>query len=73
MEEKGIGRPSTYAQTIQTLKDREYITVEKRALIPTKQGILTTEKLQDYFSELINVEYTAEMESIFAERSITHA
>ena len=63
MEEKGIGRPSTYAQTIQTLKDREYITVEKRSLIPSKQGILTTEKLQDYFSNLINVEYTAEMES----------
>lgn len=63
MEEKGIGRPSTYAQTIQTLKDREYIRVEKKSLIPTEQGILTTEKLEDYFSSLINVEYTANMET----------
>ncbi len=63
MEEKGIGRPSTYAQTIQTLKDREYIKVEKKSLVPTDQGILTTEKLEDYFSNLINVEYTANMET----------
>lgn len=63
MEEKGIGRPSTYAQTIQTLKDREYIRVEKKALVPTEQGILTTDKLHDFFSSLINVEYTANMET----------
>lgn len=63
MEEKGIGRPSTYAQTIQTLKEREYIKVEKKSLIPTEQGILTTEKLQQYFNTLINVEYTANMET----------
>lgn len=63
MEESGIGRPSTYAQTLQTLKERKYITVEKRSLVPTEQGILTTEKLDDYFSDIINVKYTAEMES----------
>lgn len=63
MEEKGIGRPSTYAQTIQTLKDRQYIRVEKKALVPTEQGILTTDKLHDFFSSLINVEYTANMET----------
>ena len=63
MEEKGIGRPSTYAQTIQTLKERGYVTVEKRFLVPTSQGILTTEKLSEYFSSLINVKYTAEMET----------
>ncbi len=63
MEEKGIGRPSTYAQTIQTLKEREYIKVEKKSLIPTEQGILTTDKLQQYFESLINVEYTANMET----------
>ncbi len=63
MEEKGIGRPSTYAQTIQTLKDREYIKLEKRSLVPTEQGILTTDKLHEYFNTLINVEYTADMET----------
>ena len=63
MEEKGIGRPSTYAQTIQTLKEREYIKLEKKTLIPTEQGILTTDKLLDFFSSLINVEYTANMET----------
>lgn len=63
MEEKGIGRPSTYAQTIQTLKEREYIKLEKKTLIPTEQGILTTDKLLEFFSSLINVEYTANMET----------
>lgn len=63
MEEKGIGRPSTYAQTIQTLKEREYIKLEKKTLIPTEQGILTTEKLLEFFNSLINVEYTANMET----------
>ncbi|MGM9969572.1 MAG: type I DNA topoisomerase [Anaeroplasma sp.] len=63
MEEQGIGRPSTYAQTIQTLKDRKYINVEKKVIYPTEQGILTTEKLLEYFSQIINVKYTANMES----------
>ncbi len=63
MEEKGIGRPSTYAQTIYTLKERKYVTLERKTLIPTEQGILTTEKLDDFFSSLINITYTAEMET----------
>lgn len=63
MEEKGIGRPSTYASTIHTLKERKYIKVEKKMLIPTEQGILTTDKLTEYFSSMINIEYTANMES----------
>lgn len=62
MEDLGIGRPSTYAQTIQTLKDREYVILEKKSLIPTEQGILTTEKLEEYFNSIINVKYTANME-----------
>ena len=62
MEELGIGRPSTYAQTIKTLLDREYITSEKKFFKPTEQGILTTKKLLEYFSSIINVEYTAKME-----------
>lgn len=63
MEEKGIGRPSTYAQTLHTLKERKYVTLEKKFLIPTEQGILTTNKLKEYFSDIINVKYTANMET----------
>ncbi len=62
MEEKGIGRPSTYSSTIQTLIQRKYITSSKGILIPTEQGILTSNVLSKYFPDLINTEYTAEME-----------
>lgn len=62
MEKLGIGRPSTYAQTMTTLKERKYIEVVKKALIPTEQGILTTKTLDKYFSSIFNVEYTANME-----------
>ncbi len=62
MEELGIGRPSTYAQTIDTLKKSNYIKIEKKSIIPTEQGVITTDKLQEYFKDLINVKYTANME-----------
>ncbi len=62
MESLGIGRPSTYAPTIQTLKDREYVTIEDKKFVPTKMGIETTDKLQEFFSNIVNVEYTAHME-----------
>lgn len=62
MEEKGIGRPSTYSSTIQTLLQREYIVSSKGVLSPTEQGILTSNVLTKYFPDLINEEYTAEME-----------
>lgn len=63
MEELGIGRPSTYAQTMETLKNRGYVTLEDKKFKPTDQGILTSDKLAEFFSEFINVEYTAEMEN----------
>ena len=63
MEDLGIGRPSTYAQTIATLKEREYIKLDKKLIHPTEQGILTIEKLEEYFESIINVKYTANMES----------
>ena len=63
MEEKGIGRPSTYSSTIQTLLARKYITSEKGVLIPTEQGILTSNVLSKYFKDLMNTEYTAQMET----------
>lgn len=62
MEELGIGRPSTYASTITTLTQRGYITLVEKKLNPTEIGITTTDKLQEFFSDLINVEYTAKME-----------
>ena len=63
MEDLGIGRPSTYATTIDIIKKRGYVTVEDKKFIPTKIGFEITDKLQEYFSYLINVEYTANMES----------
>ena len=63
MEDLGIGRPSTYAQTISTLKERDYVKLDGKSLIPSEQGILTSKVLNDYFSEIINVKYTANMET----------
>ena len=62
MEELGIGRPSTYAKIIDTIKERGYVTLEEKKFKPTEIGIETTDKLQEFFSDLINVKYTAEME-----------
>ena len=62
MESLGIGRPSTYAPIIQTLKDRAYVTMEDKKFVPTEIGIETTDKLQEFFSNIVNVKYTANME-----------
>ena len=64
MEELGIGRPSTYALTMDTLKARGYVSMEKRTFVPTAQGRLTTEQLELFFISIINTKYTAEMENI---------
>ena len=63
LESLGIGRPSTYVKIIEVLKERKYITVENKKFIPTKVGITVTDKLQEFFSSLINVEYTSNMET----------
>ena len=63
MEELGIGRPSTYAKTIDTIKERNYVTIEDKKFKPTAIGIETTDKLQEFFSDIINVEYTSNMEN----------
>lgn len=63
MEELGIGRPSTYATTMDIIKKRGYVVIEDKKFVPTKVGIEITDKLQQHFSHLINVEYTANMES----------
>ena len=63
LERLGIGRPSTYATIIDILKKRFYIEVNEKKFVPTKTGIQITDKLQEFFSDIINVEYTKEMES----------
>lgn len=63
MEQLGIGRPSTYATTMDIIKKRGYVSLVDKKFVPTKIGIEITDKLQEYFSSLINVEYTANMET----------
>ena len=62
LEELGIGRPSTYATIIDTIKSRGYVDLVEKKFKPTEIGIETTDKLQDYFSDLINTDYTKNME-----------
>lgn len=62
MEEKGIGRPSTYAPTIGTLIDRSYVERERNRLTPTKLGITVTDLLTEYFTDIMDLDFTAKME-----------
>ena len=62
LEENGVGRPSTYAQTIETLVDRQYATRESRQLVPTKRGMDVNDWLVKKLEPLFNVGYTAQME-----------
>ncbi|WP_238882574.1 type I DNA topoisomerase [Clostridium sp. YIM B02551] len=63
LEEKGIGRPSTYVPTISTLIDRKYVLREKKNLIPTDLGFIVNNIMSDYFNEIVDTDFTAEMES----------
>ncbi|MBW3098914.1 type I DNA topoisomerase [Pseudohoeflea coraliihabitans] len=63
MEELGIGRPSTYASTLKTLSDREYMQVDKRKLIPEPKGRLVTAFLENFFDRYIEFDFTADLES----------
>ncbi len=62
MEEKGIGRPSTYAPTITTILARGYIARENKALVPTELGALVTEMMTENFNSIVDVQFTADME-----------
>jgi DNA topoisomerase-1 len=62
LEELGIGRPSTYASILQTLKDREYVRVEKNRFIPEESGRLVTAFLERFFERYVSFDYTAELE-----------
>ncbi|NUQ17927.1 MAG: type I DNA topoisomerase [Sphingomonas sp.] len=62
LEELGIGRPSTYASTLQTLKDREYVRVDKGRFVPEESGRLVTAFLERFFDRYVSYDYTAELE-----------
>lgn len=62
MEELGIGRPSTYAATLKTLSDREYVTIDKRKLIPHSKGRLVTAFLENFFTRYVEYDFTADLE-----------
>lgn len=63
LERLGIGRPSTYAKIIDILEERNYINLLDKKFIPTEIGVTITDKLQEFFSNIINVKYTADMET----------
>ena len=62
MEEKGVGRPSTYAATISTIEDREYVNKQDKRLFPTPLGEVVTGLMMERFNDIIDVEFTANME-----------
>ncbi len=62
MEEDGIGRPSTYAPTITTITGRGYVAREGKSLFPTELGTIVTKLMEDYFADIVDVEFTANME-----------
>lgn len=63
LEEHGIGRPSTYAPTIETIQDRGYVELEQKRFQPTELGRLVTKMLKEHFPSIIDIEFTAQMES----------
>jgi len=64
METLGIGRPSTYAQTIQKLRQSKYIEINEKKIYPTQEGMLSISKLEEFFSQIIEPKYTADMETM---------
>ena len=67
LEEKGIGRPSTYSPTISTILDRHYIEKDAKQLVPTELGKVVNKLLTENFTDIINVEFTAKIENEFDE------
>lgn len=62
LEEKGIGRPSTYAPTIATIKNRDYVEVVDKHFVPTELGVTVTHMMEKYFADIVSISFTAEME-----------
>ena len=69
LEEKGIGRPSTYSPTITTILERRYIQKEQKQLVPTELGKIVNKLLTENFADVVNAEFTAQVESEFDEIS----
>ena len=65
LEEKGIGRPSTYSPTITTILERRYIEKQQKQLVPTELGKIVNKLLTENFTDIINVEFTADIENQF--------
>ena len=63
LEEKGIGRPSTYSPTISTIIERGYVKREKKTLYPTELGFIVTQIMKDNFKDIVDVKFTADMEN----------
>lgn len=63
LEEKGIGRPSTYAPTISTIISRGYVVKEKKYLLPTELGRIVNKLMEEYFRNIVNINFTADMET----------
>ncbi|PYI50357.1 type I DNA topoisomerase [Paenibacillus flagellatus] len=62
LEEMGIGRPSTYAPTLETVQKRGYVAMEEKKFVPTELGELVIQLMAEFFPEILNVEFTAHME-----------
>lgn len=62
LEELGIGRPSTYAPTLETIQKRGYVAIEEKKFVPTELGELVIEQMEQFFPEILNAEFTANME-----------
>jgi DNA topoisomerase-1 len=63
LEEKGIGRPSTYANILSTIQDREYVRRDKGKFFPTELGVVVTELLVKSFPTVLDMAFTADMEN----------
>ena len=62
MEEVGIGRPSTYAPTLETIQKRGYVAMEEKKFVPTELGELVIQMMEEFFPEILDAEFTAHME-----------
>lgn len=72
LEEKNIGRPSTYAPIVATLSERKYVSKEKKSLVPTDLGCVVTGLMEEYFKEIVDVSFTASMEDKLDDVEMSH-
>ena len=63
LEENGVGRPSTYAPTIDTIQKRYYVKLEGRSIVPTELGEIVDKLIEEFFPDIVNVDFTAQLEN----------